>query len=153
MNDMEKKAYVFGMIFMLANKLQILGDKMDPYLTVKQWFFLAGVLRCESDAPTLTEVAVNIGSSRQNVKKIASLLERQGFVLMEKDPEDGRAVRIYLTPTCVEYLKQREEMEDRFIDELFEDFGPEDLSSLSELFQKLEGNVREVDLKYEERKV
>ncbi|WP_024345442.1 MarR family winged helix-turn-helix transcriptional regulator [Lacrimispora indolis] len=152
MNDMENKAYVFGMIFLLSNKLQILGDKMDPCLTVKQWFFLAGVLRCESNTPTLSELGAKIGSSRQNVKKIASLLEKQGFVLMEKDPEDGRVVRINLTDACVEYLKQREEMEDRFIEELFENFRPEDISLLSEMFQSLEGNVNEMGLKYDERK-
>lgn len=149
MNNMENKAYVFGMIFMLSNKLQILGDKMDSHLTVKQWLFLAAVLRCESNAPTLSEVAARIGSSRQNVKKMASALEKQGFVLMEKDSSDARVLRINLTDICVAHLKQRHEMERRFIEELFDSFEPKELSSLSYMIQKLEKNVSEMRRRYD----
>lgn len=34
MELLQKKAYVFGMIFLLSNKMQALGDKLDPQLTV-----------------------------------------------------------------------------------------------------------------------
>lgn len=141
MKDLDKKAYIFGMIFMLSNRLQIAGDKMDPHLTVKQWFFLAGVLKCESDAPTLSEIASQIGSSRQNVKKIASILERQGFVLMEKDKSDARALRIKPTSSCMEHLKKRDGKEIQFLEQLFQGFESKELSLLSEAIGQLEKNL------------
>lgn len=136
------KAYVFGTIFTLSNKLQIAGDRLDPQLSVKQWLFLAGVLRCESDMPTLSEVAARIGSSRQNVKKTALILERQGFVSIRKDEADARMMRIHLTEACRVHLMQREDMEKRFIEELFEGVGEQDILALRAALQKLEKNVK-----------
>jgi DNA-binding MarR family transcriptional regulator len=149
---MEEKAYIFGAIFTLSNKLQFLGDKIDAKLTVKQWLFLAGVLKCDSDAPTLSEIAARIGSSRQNVKKMALILEKQGFVLMEKDDRDARALRIRLTDACKAHLKQRERAESRFIEALFCNYEAKELSLLSEGLKKLEKNVKEMGLKYDEEK-
>ncbi len=135
------KAYVFGMIFLLSNKIQRLGDQRDPRLTVKQWIFLAGVLDCGGPGPTLSQVAARIGSSRQNVKKIASLLEKQGFLSMERDQKDGRALCISLTRECLAHLRQRDHMERRFLEELFQGFSGQELSALSKALEKLEGNV------------
>lgn len=149
---MEEKTFIFGAIFTLSNKLQLLGDKIDAKLTVKQWLFLAGVLKCDNDTPTLSEIAARIGSSRQNVKKMALILEKQGFVLMEKDDRDARALRIRLTDACMVHLKQRERAESRFIEELFYNFEVKELSLLSEGLKKLEKNVKEMGLKYDEEK-
>lgn len=152
MNDINKKAYIFGMIFALSNKLQIIGDKMDTSLTVKQWLFLAGVLKCESNSPALSEIAAQIGSSRQNVKKTASILERQGFVLMEKDISDARMLRISLTDKCTAHLKQREKMELYFLQELFNGFTSDELSMLYEAIEKLKENIIEMENIYEKEK-
>jgi len=149
-NHMEKRAYVFGMVFWLSNRLQILGDKMDPLLTVKQWFLIIGVLKCASETPTLSEVAAQIGSSRQNVKKIAAILEGKGFVLMEKDMEDARVLRIHLTDTCAAHLKQRDTMERNFLNDLFNGIEPEELSLLSGSLQKLRANLIEMEKRHEE---
>lgn len=149
---MKEKTYIFGTIFTLSNRLQLLGDRMDAQLTVKQWLFLAGVMKCGSDAPTLSQIAAHIGSSRQNVKKMASVLQRQGFVSMEKDSEDARMLRIRLTDACRAYLKQREQAESRFIEELFGGFEETELTALSAGLKKLEKNVREMGQKYDDEK-
>lgn len=141
MNDLQDKAYIFGSIFTLSNKLQVLGDKMDPKLTVKQWLFLAGITKCESASPTLSEIAALIGSSRQNVKKMAVILEKQGFIAMSKDERDARMLRVSMTDCCKEYLKQREKSELEFIEEVFCGFEPHELSALSGAIRKLEKNV------------
>lgn len=153
MKDIEEKAYIFGTIFTLSNRLQILGDRMDTRITVKQWLLLAGVLRCPNNMPTLGEVAECIGSSRQNVKKMALILEKQGFILMEKDEKDARILRIRLTDECRAYLKQREEMEMNFIEELFFEFDSVDLLALARTIRKLEKNVNKMGKKYGEEEV
>jgi len=150
MTDLEEKAYVFGSIFTLSNKLQILGDKVDDHLTVKQWLFLAGVLK-RKDAPTLSEIAAGIGSSRQNAKKMASILNKQGFVRMQKDARDARMLRVTLTDACMAHLKLREERELRFIEEVFSDFEPGELTALLGAIQKLEKNIRDMERKQEEK--
>jgi len=142
--EKDEMAYVFGTIFTLSNRMQLVGDRLDAQLTVKQWLFLAGVMSCEHAEPMLTEIAARIGTSRQNVKKIASILERQGFILMQKDPGDARALRIQLTEACLVHLKRREETERRFLETLFHGFDSAELSSLSGMFEKLEKNMAEM---------
>ncbi len=141
MNNLQEKAYVFGMIFILSNKLQILGDQLDTKLTVKQWLFLAGITKCQSEAPTLSELAARIGSSRQNVKKMALILEKQGFIVMNKDERDARILRISMTDFCKEYLAQREQTELTFMEEVFEGFEAQELASLFRAIHKLERNI------------
>lgn len=141
MDQGDERAYVFGTIFTLSNRLQLLGDRLDQLLTVKQWLFLAGVLKCDRTAPTLTEVAERIGTSRQNVKKLASILERQGFLTMEKNPRDARELRIELTGACLAHLQRREDMERRFMEDLFHGFHGEEMAALSGMLKRLEGNA------------
>jgi len=144
MKELEEKAYIFGTIFTLSNRLQSLGDRLDAKLTVKQWLFLAGMLRSGNSAPTLSQIALRTGSSRQNVKKMALILEKQGFVSLVKDARDGRALRVALTESCRAHLKEREETELRFIEEVFSDFEPEDLAALSQAMKRLEKNVGKI---------
>lgn len=153
MNGMVEKTYIFATIFALSNKLQLLGDRIDGKLTVKQWLFLAGVLKCESDTPSLSEIAARIGSSRQNVKKMAAILEKQRFVVMEKDARDARVVRVKLTDACMAHLKQRENAELQFIKALFTGFQAKELSLLSGGIKRLEKNAREMESKYAEKEV
>ncbi|NLT58976.1 MAG: MarR family transcriptional regulator [Clostridiales bacterium] len=117
---------------------------MDPQLSVKQWLFLAGVLRCADGAPTLSEVAAQIGSSRQNVKKTALILERQGFVSLERDAADARLLRIRLTGACFAHLRRREAMERRFIEELFSGIGEREIASLCNTLRQLERNIERI---------
>ena len=35
------QAYIYGGIFTLSNKLQLLGDKFDSNISTKQWFLIA----------------------------------------------------------------------------------------------------------------
>ena len=151
MSEKDYRAYVFGTIFALSNRLQLLGDKIDAKLTVKQWLFLAGVMNCGHEGPTLTEVAARIGTSRQNVKKIGSILERQGFILMEKDPSDARALRIKLTGACLAHLKRRAPGEQAFIETLFRGFDAGELAAFSDMLKKLEKNADEMERKIEEK--
>jgi len=63
MDELEQKAYIFAVIFTLANKMQVLGDDFDKNITIKQWLFMVYVSKL-SEPPTVTEVANFIGYSR-----------------------------------------------------------------------------------------
>jgi DNA-binding MarR family transcriptional regulator len=118
---LEQKAYIFGAIFALSNKLQVLGDAFDRNITIKQWFFIVGVSKfCEP--PTISEVANFIGYSRQNAKRIAAALNERGYITIIKDQDDARALRISLTQKCTDYFAQRSQKELEFLDNLFNGF-------------------------------
>lgn len=149
MKNVKGKAFIFGSIFTLSNKLQILGDRFDKNLTVKQWLLLAGIHNSQNESPTIGEVAGIIGNSRQNVKKMLLILERLGFVKIENDLNDGRVQKIRMTEKCLDYLKQRERKELEFLEQLFEGFQPSDIQELIRGIWKLEQNIISISRVYQ----
>ncbi|MBP1926959.1 DNA-binding MarR family transcriptional regulator [Sedimentibacter acidaminivorans] len=151
MDDLNEKAFIFGSIFTLSNKLQILGDKFDEYLTIKQWLLLAGISNSGSDSPTISEVATIIGSSRQNAKKMVSILEKRQFLTVRKDKDDARILRISLTEKCIGYFEERENRELKFIEQLYDGFDSTLIKSLCKGISKLEKNIGEMERYYDKR--
>jgi DNA-binding MarR family transcriptional regulator len=141
MNQLEQKAYIFGTIFALSNKLQVLGDEFDENITTKQWLFILGVSKFE-EAPTISEVANFIGYSRQNAKRIASDLQEIGYVIITKDKNDARAQRILLTTKCIEYFKKRDKREIEFLEKIFAGFDNEMINGIYKGLIKLEHNIK-----------
>ncbi len=140
MNELKQKAYIFGTIFTLSNKLQVLGDEFDENITTKQWLFILGVLKFQ-DPPTISEVAKYIGYSRQNAKRIAAALQITGYVTISKDKSDARALRIELTPKCLEYFKNRDQREIEFLEKVFNGFDAKLTEGLYKGLSRLAKNI------------
>lgn len=140
MDELEKKAYIFASVFSLANKLQVIGDRFDSNITIKQWLFLVGVSKF-NDSPTVSEVAHFVGYSRQNAKRLAVTLEKRGFVFISKDKNDARALRIELTDQCRHYFSGRHEKELAFLVKIFDDFDSDLIEGFYKGLTKLSSNV------------
>ncbi|MBC8080907.1 MAG: MarR family transcriptional regulator [Gorillibacterium sp.] len=149
MNETEQQATIFGVIFALANRLQILGDKLDGNITIKQWLLLAAIFKNPSPSPSLSEVGDMIGNSRQNVKKMAMILEKQGFVTLIKDVSDARMVRISLTPKCIAYFAKRVDKESQFMEKLYNGFEGDLTNGLYNGLIKLFDNIIVMEGEYE----
>ncbi|MNN61126.1 Transcriptional repressor MprA [compost metagenome] len=145
MEELGLKEYIFGNMFVLANRMQVLGDKVDPNITIKQWLFIAIISKCEDRPPTLSEISTLIGNSRQNVKKMAVILEKQGFIQLMKDTNDARIIRVSLTKKCRDYFEKREGIENFFMDKLFSGFDEELLKGFYNGLVKLSDNIAEME--------
>ncbi|MEA4889952.1 MAG: MarR family transcriptional regulator [Clostridiaceae bacterium] len=121
MTELEQKAYIFGTIFTLSNKLQALGDEFDQNITTKQWLFMIGVSTFK-ESPMISELANFIGYSRQNAKRIAAVLQKKGYITLAKDQYDARAQRIELTQKCKTYFAERDKREIEFLEKIFAGF-------------------------------
>jgi DNA-binding MarR family transcriptional regulator len=139
MDIIDKQKYIFGSIFLIANKLQVLGDQYfaDDDMTTKQWLMTVMISQFHDESPTLTEVAELIGSSHQNAKQIAVKLEKKGFLIIEKDDRDGRAIRLRLTEKCNSFWEKRTEKDDHYIVELFKDLSQEETKVMCRGMEKL----------------
>ncbi|MBA9085791.1 transcriptional repressor MprA [compost metagenome] len=145
MKDIGQKEYIFGNMFTLANRMQVLGDKEDPNITIKQWLFIAIILKFGDRSLAISEISALIGNSRQNVKKMAVILEKQGFVQLIKDSKDARMIRVCLTKKCMDYFEKREEVERLFIDKLFNGFDEDLLRGFYNGLVKLSYNIAEME--------
>lgn len=117
----ENQQFIFGCIFLLANKLQLLGDKLTEELTLKQWFLLNIIQHMENKFPNYNEIAKAFGTSRQNVSKMISVLHKKGMVDLHQSKSDHRAINVTLTEKCFDYFSSKENVGNMLLDKLYQD--------------------------------
>ncbi|MDF2674455.1 MAG: transcriptional regulator [Clostridiales bacterium] len=143
MDILDKQKFIFGSIFLLANKLQVLGDQYfaENDMTVKQWLLTVMILQFQDGPPTLSQVAELMGSSRQNVKQIALKLEKKGLLTIEKDDQDARVIRLKITEKSYSFWEKRVDKDEQYVMELFKDLSKEETdamySGVGKLFEKI----------------
>ncbi|MEW6623890.1 MAG: MarR family transcriptional regulator [Bacillota bacterium] len=136
---LNKEKFIFASIFLLSNRLQVIGDQFlgSDGMTLRQWFLTVLILQFHDNPPTLGEVAELMGSSHQNVKQLALKLQQKDFLKFEKDEQDGRILRLKLTDKSRLYWKAREKEGERFIKELFQDLNESEVNAICNGFKKL----------------
>ncbi|MBB6214445.1 DNA-binding MarR family transcriptional regulator [Anaerosolibacter carboniphilus] len=147
MIDMDKQRYIFGSLFLLANKLQVIGDQYlgKDDMTTKQWFLTVMISQFHDKPPTLSEVAELMGSSRQNVKQLALKLEEKEFLRIERDEQDARAIRLKLTEKSQCFWEKRQDQDNQFIMDLFSSFSEEEISTMTNCFEKLARKIETME--------
>ncbi|MCX7749738.1 MAG: MarR family transcriptional regulator [Clostridia bacterium] len=106
---MNKQKFIFSQLFLLSNKLQVMGDRvLTGEMTIHQWLLTVAIAQFGDIPPLRCEVADFMESSHQNVKQLALKLQRKGFINIEKDKEDLRAIRLILTEKSIVFWKSRQ---------------------------------------------
>lgn len=148
MNRLDKQKFIFGNLFLLANKMQVIGDiyLAADDMTLRQWFLTIAILQFGETPPTLNEVADKMGSTRQNVKQLVTKLLEKGFITIEKDAVDARAMRLKLTRKSKLFWEGREEKDRRFITDLFGNLTDSELSVMCEGLSKLLDTIKSVNM-------
>jgi MarR family transcriptional regulator for hemolysin len=146
MDTLDKQKYIFGSMFLLANKLQVIGDQYmgKDGMTTKQWFLTAMISQFGDKAPKLSEVADLMGSSRQNVKQLALKLQEKEFLKIDQDEQDARVLRLKLTKKSQVFWEEREDKDSKFIKDLFEGFSQEEIDVIYKGFNKLSEKVEKM---------
>lgn len=142
---LQKQAYIFGTLFLLANRLQVLGDALDDKITLKQWLFISLIIKSEKQSITVSELAKLIGTSRQNAKKMAVILEREGYIAFVKDETDARVLQVTLTEKCFEHFAKRNAFENEFIFKLFKGMDIDLVDKMAAGFSELLSNISEME--------
>lgn len=141
--ELNKQAFIFGNLFLLANRLQVVCDQYldKDHITTKQWLLLAAISQFKDTSPTLSEVSELLGCSRQNIKQLALKLEKKEFLKIKKDEQDTRAYRLVLTEKCDLYWKSREDMDNKFITDILSCLTSEETDILSGCITKVLAKV------------
>ena len=140
--EVPTREYLFGSIFLLSNKLQTLGDGYLEEITLKQWLLLIMIHVMDKEQPSVTEVADFMGSTRQNVRKMLEVLEGKGYVELSPNSGDRRTLSVALTPRTEQFFARFQAKGDAFLDQLFAEIPPEDLTvtrrTVEALFENME---------------
>ncbi|NQT61815.1 MAG: MarR family transcriptional regulator [Candidatus Marinimicrobia bacterium] len=137
----DHKKEIFGMIFLLSQRWQNLGDQelVSIGVTTKQWLLLVTLHVFFREPPTLNQLAEAMGSSRQNVKQLAANLQKAGFLEILQDARDKRILRFRLTQKNTDIWESRAEQDEVYISSLFGDVSLDDIITTRSTIEKLVG--------------
>ncbi|GAA3401118.1 MarR family winged helix-turn-helix transcriptional regulator [Paenibacillus hodogayensis] len=127
----------FATLFSLTNKLQIQGDKSIGHVTTRQFMAMTAVAHLAENETTLNNIARKLGTSKQSVKQLITILENKGFLLSVPSQQDKRAINVKITESGKQVLLQASENGLFFLEHLFKDFTMEEMESLWSLLKKL----------------
>ena len=133
---------IFSSIFVLQNRMQTAGEKLQTKISMKQWLLLA-MTACCPEPRTLTNIGNLMGCSRQNVKKLALALEKKGFVHLQLS--SNNSVLVELTEDVQRYAEEIGERQMKALSLLFSDFSEEEIEQLFFLYSKLYTGLERVE--------
>jgi len=128
--------YVFSATSMLANRLQVAGDQVTGSITFKQWLVLL-IVREMPVGSSVTDIAQQHGSTRQNVTKLLRELSRQGYVQVNQAESDKRSYAVFMTEEGSALMKRISQPGAEFVRALFNDINPEDVAATRRVMRQL----------------
>ncbi len=139
----QRKA-IFSTLFIAGNKLQTLFDNHIPKVSLKQ-FMLLSIVRQSKEQLTFTQLGNILGCSRQNIKKIADVLMKKGFITIQQSPHDIRAMCICLTEKVNDfYANDFSEYQEK-LKYLFEVYTDKEIETLFILLSKLYAGIENLE--------
>ncbi len=141
----QRKA-IFSTLFIAGNKLQTLFDNHIPEVSLKQ-FMLLSIVRQSKEQLTFTQLGNILGCSRQNIKKLAEILMKKGFITIQPSPYDTRAMCIYPTKKVNDYFENDFSIYQEELEFLFEVYTDQEIERLYTLLSKLYAGIENLDKK------
>ena len=93
-------------------------------------------LSAQGDALRVTDLAEILGVDTPTVTRKVQQLEREGMVVRQTDPDDGRASRIRLTPAGRRTIERVRRARRAWLEALLQEWEDEDLSTLAGLLSR-----------------
>ena len=133
-----KKKLLFSGVFVDENRLHAILDRNLKGITSKQWLLLV-VSSSFDTPPDLTTLGRVLGCSRQNIKKLALSLEKDGLLTLSPSTSDKRSLCVSLLDRGKAIIEESKAIEDKVYTALFRDFSEDEINQyyrLSEKFSK-----------------
>lgn len=148
----------YATLFSLTNKLQVQGDQYFKNLTSRQFMVMIAIAHLPENETTLNNIARKLGTTKQSVKQIITIIENKGFVITRPSQQDKRAVNVIITEPGKQVMLECGEIGINFFIDIFKDFTTEEMEILWSLLKKLyrfdgeeqDGFEEDVNLKLEE---
>jgi DNA-binding MarR family transcriptional regulator len=93
-------------------------------------------LSAKGDSLRVTDLAEMLGVDTPTVTRKVQQLERDGMVVRQTDPDDGRASRIRLTPAGRRTIERVRRARRTWLEQLLQDWDDDDLSGLADLLSR-----------------
>ena len=127
----------YATLFSLANKLQVKGDRYFKHLTSRQFMAMLAIVHLPEGEASLSNIAKKLGTTKQSVKQLITLMEANGYVRTIPSRRDKRAVNVIITESGQKAISEDYDLGRNFLPDLFHDFTLEETETLWNLLKKL----------------
>mgnify|MGYP000846988045 CR=1 FL=1 len=148
--DMMKRL-IFSAVFIEENKLETALNRNMKDITSKQWLLLV-IASSFPEPPSLTEVGQQMGCSRQNVKKIASILEKNGYIELKDNLRENRATCIIIKEKFKEFSEAMEKDTEKVFSILYKGFTEDQIKEFYKLTCMFSKNIDDLGNYFMEKK-
>ncbi|ADK14811.1 MULTISPECIES: MarR family winged helix-turn-helix transcriptional regulator [Clostridium] len=128
---------IYITIFSLTNKLQVKGDGYYEHLTSRQVMALVAILHLPENETTINNIARILGTTKQSMKRVLSIIENKGYIISVPSQLDKRAVNLKITRSGKQILKNCGENSIRFLADISQNLSIEEMEMLWALLKKL----------------
>ena len=135
---------IFSTLFIAGNKLQTIFDNRIPEVSLKQ-FMLLSIVRQSKEQLTFTQLGNLLGCSRQNIKKLADVLMKKGFITIQQSPHDIRAMCICPTEKVSDYFQNDFSEYQGELKYLFEVYTDQEIETLFTLLSRLYAGIENLE--------
>lgn len=125
---------LFTSIFIIQNRLQNSGERIQNELSMKQWLLLTMISVCP-EPHTLSNIGRLMGCSRQNVKKLITTLEKKGYVIITEG--SNNSICVELTNKVNKYSNAIGKKQIELLNLLFQEFSDNEIETLFNMLLKL----------------
>lgn len=138
--------------FRLNGQLLEAGDRLTAPLglTSARWQIL-GAIETEGQSLTVAQIGRRMGLSRQAVQRIVNDLEANGFVKLEENPAHKRAKLVVLTPSCLKTMRELDEIQGTWANELSDALSETGLRRALKLMKEIRERCASIEEKYANR--
>ena len=143
-SGLSEEKIIYGLLFAVSNKLQANADKMLPEITSRQHFLLIVLSVFKDKYPSLKEVADAVGSSYQNVKKMADNLEKKGFIVIKRDEFNKRKYNLMMTDKVATFSEAVDKEAEIFMRDLYQGLTQDDLRHAISVLTQMELNLNAI---------
>lgn len=141
MNRTDSEEFIIGCIFLLSNKLNQIGDNILSDITFKQFILLITIHKMDIAKTNINNIADIMGTTRQNIKKMLSSLEKKGYVTMSRSKYDARAFEIALTDKTLQYFSDNADNAAYKAHLLFNSFSNNEINTFVGILNKLLNDI------------
>lgn len=143
-----RRKAIFSTLFIAGNRLQTIFDRRIPQVSLKQ-FMLLSIVRQSEEQLTFTQLGDLLGCSRQNIKKLAEVLRKKGFITIQRSPDDPRAMCICPTEKVADFFQNEFRQYEGELKHLFEVYTDREIETLFLLLSKLYAGIENLEKKQE----
>lgn len=127
---------VYATLFCVANKIQSYGDDKLEDISSRQLMTMIAIAHLSPEETTLKNIAVMLGTSKQNTNKLLNSLKKSGCIEILSNMKDKRSINVRLTEAGTRLMNKGAEVNIYTLAKIFKELSKDDLETFWSLLKK-----------------